>query len=67
MTHRIHLLGLFTLGGALSSTGCGRAVNLLNADGPQFLASYAPARPTATPESPTSLGLQETAAAPAHP
>jgi endonuclease/exonuclease/phosphatase family metal-dependent hydrolase len=49
MTYRIHLLGALALGGALLSTGCGRAVNLLNADGPQFLGNYAPAQPAARP------------------
>jgi endonuclease/exonuclease/phosphatase family metal-dependent hydrolase len=40
------------LGGALLSTACGRAVNLLNADGPQFLGNYAPAQPSEPPRAP---------------
>ena len=51
MTHRIHLLGTFALGAALLSTGCGKAVNLMNADGPQFLGNYAPADTSARPRS----------------
>jgi endonuclease/exonuclease/phosphatase family metal-dependent hydrolase len=52
MTYRIHLLGAFALGGVLLSTGCGRAVNLQNADGPQFLGSYAPAPAPEPPHAP---------------
>jgi endonuclease/exonuclease/phosphatase family metal-dependent hydrolase len=52
MTHRVHLLGALALGGALLSAGCGRAVNLRNADGPQFLGSYAPAPPAEPPRAP---------------
>ncbi len=33
MTHRIKIFGLLALGAALLSTGCGRSMNLLNADG----------------------------------
>jgi endonuclease/exonuclease/phosphatase family metal-dependent hydrolase len=51
MTHRIHLLGALALGGALLSIGCGKAVNLMNADGPQFLGNYAPADTSARPRS----------------
>ena len=49
MKYRVHLLRLLGLGGALSATACGRAVNLLNSDGPRFLGSYAPAQPPAEP------------------
>jgi endonuclease/exonuclease/phosphatase family metal-dependent hydrolase len=51
MAHRFHLLGVLALSGALGSTACGRAVNLLNADQPRFLGSYAPADPPAEPAS----------------
>jgi endonuclease/exonuclease/phosphatase family metal-dependent hydrolase len=43
MTHRPAVLGIAVLAGACLSSGCAPTTNLLSANQPQFLGSYAPA------------------------